>query len=133
MWALNKESVLFQQIRNCFRYVTENEIKGGVLGWNTSVHICIMNLHVSVGEYVFHFFLVIWCLKWLRHSVYLPCKGLIRRIGYTYNCSPCEVDLPYKTLLSHGLLTGFTDWCMYVYIYFWERWHHRVTFDSLFL
>ena len=37
MWALHHELVLFQQSRNCFRYVPDNEIRGDILGWTTSL------------------------------------------------------------------------------------------------
>ena len=37
MWALTNELVLFLQIRNCFSYVTYNEIEGYILGWNTYI------------------------------------------------------------------------------------------------
>ena len=33
----------------------------------------------------------------------------------------------YKTVLFHGLLAGFVNWYMYVYMYFWDRWYHLVT------
>ena len=36
MWALYHELVIFQQSRNCFRYVPENDIKGNILGCNLS-------------------------------------------------------------------------------------------------
>ena len=36
MWALHHELVLFQQSRNCFCYVPDNEIKGDILVWTTS-------------------------------------------------------------------------------------------------
>ena len=36
MWALHHELVLFLQSRNCFRYVPENDIEGGIVGWTTS-------------------------------------------------------------------------------------------------
>ena len=33
---LHHELVLFQQSRNCFRYVPENDIEEDILGWNPS-------------------------------------------------------------------------------------------------
>ena len=36
IWVIHHKLVLFLQSRNYFRYVPENEIKGGVLGWTTS-------------------------------------------------------------------------------------------------
>ena len=36
MQALHHELILFQQSRNYFRYVTENDIKRDILGWTTS-------------------------------------------------------------------------------------------------
>ena len=36
MWAVHHELVLFQQSRNYFRYVPENETEGEILGWNPS-------------------------------------------------------------------------------------------------
>ena len=41
MWALHHELVLFQQSRNCFCYVPENEIEGYILGWTTSTMGCV--------------------------------------------------------------------------------------------
>ena len=49
------------------------------------------------------------------------------QIGYIYNHYMWEVSLPYKTVLLHGLLTGFVDWYMYVYMYGWDIWRHCVT------
>ena len=37
MWALHHELVLFQQSRNCFCYVPENETEGDILGCTTSI------------------------------------------------------------------------------------------------
>ena len=50
MRALHHESVLFLQIRNCFCYVPDNEIEGGILGWTTSVAV---NLHPHCRLYFF--------------------------------------------------------------------------------
>ena len=36
MWALHHKLVIFQQSRNCFCCVPENEIEGGILGCTTS-------------------------------------------------------------------------------------------------
>ena len=36
MRAPHPELVLFQQSRNCFCYVPDNEIEGDILGWTTS-------------------------------------------------------------------------------------------------
>ena len=36
MWDLHHGLVLFQQSRNYFRYVPENDIEGEILGWTTS-------------------------------------------------------------------------------------------------
>ena len=36
MWALHHELVLFQKSRNCFRYVTDNDIEGDILGCTKS-------------------------------------------------------------------------------------------------
>ena len=36
MWDLHHKLVLFQQSRNIFCYVPENEIEGDILGWNPS-------------------------------------------------------------------------------------------------
>ena len=36
-----------------------------------------------------------------------------------YSQSLFDVDVHYKNELSHGLLTGFSYWNMYVYIYGW--------------
>ena len=36
MRTLHQELVIFQQSRNCFRYVTDNETEGGILGWTMS-------------------------------------------------------------------------------------------------
>ena len=40
MRALHHELILFQQIRNCFRYVPENETEEEILGWNPSASAC---------------------------------------------------------------------------------------------
>ena len=37
LYIIHHELVLLLQSRNCFRYVPENEIKGGILGWTTSI------------------------------------------------------------------------------------------------
>ena len=37
MWALHHKLVLLLQSRNCFRYELENDIKGDILGWTTSI------------------------------------------------------------------------------------------------
>ena len=39
MWDLHHELVLFQKSSNCFHYVPENDIEGGILGWTTSIRI----------------------------------------------------------------------------------------------
>ena len=39
MWYLHHKLVIFQQSRNCFCYLTENEIKGDILGWTTPLII----------------------------------------------------------------------------------------------
>ena len=36
MWDLHHKLVLLLESRNCFRYVPENEVEGGILGWTTS-------------------------------------------------------------------------------------------------
>ena len=36
MWDLHHKLVLFLQSRNCFCYIPDNEIEGGILGWTTS-------------------------------------------------------------------------------------------------
>ena len=36
MWALHHKLVLFQQSKNFFHYVPENDIEGDILGWTTS-------------------------------------------------------------------------------------------------
>ena len=36
MGSLHHELVIFLQSRNCFRYVTKNDIKGDIFGWTTS-------------------------------------------------------------------------------------------------
>ena len=36
MWGLHHELVLFLQSRNCFHYVLEDEVEGGILGWTIS-------------------------------------------------------------------------------------------------
>ena len=39
-----------------------------------------------------------------------------------FTIAPCERFLyRYKTELLHGLLNGFADWYIYVYMYCWER------------
>ena len=39
-----------------------------------------------------------------------------------FTISPCVMFLYcYKTTLLHGLLTGFEDWYMYVYMYWWDK------------
>ena len=41
MWALHHKLVLFQQSRNVFRYVPENDIEEYILGWTTSVDVWV--------------------------------------------------------------------------------------------
>ena len=90
--------------------------------------MCIMNMHIHGCVYVFLCFICyFWDWQWLRHSVYIPYYSLIRRIECIYNRFPCEVAVPYKNALSHGLLTGFADWYMYVYMYLWEKRRCRLT------
>ena len=43
MWALHHELVLFQQRRNSFCYVPENDIKGDILGCKPSVSAIIIS------------------------------------------------------------------------------------------
>ena len=51
MWDLHQELFLFQQSGNCFCYVPENEIKGIILGWTTSMQIYAMGLSSNdIGE-----------------------------------------------------------------------------------
>ena len=108
-------------VRAMFLWKTKPEDPGKSL-WNAPrmcVHRCIMYSH---------FLLVILNWQWLRHYGYLPYQGLIRRICSLYNWYPCEVAVPYKTSLSHGLLTGFADWYMYEYMYLWEKRPRCLTF-----
>ena len=47
--------VLFQQSRNYFRYVPENEIEGDILGWTTSIcvpffHGCVVSPFLSIDQ-----------------------------------------------------------------------------------
>ena len=37
IWSLYHELVLFQKIRNCFRYIPDNDIEGDILVWNPSM------------------------------------------------------------------------------------------------
>ena len=48
MWALHHELVLFQQSRNCFCYVPENNIEGGILVWTTSKRWCEDNMLATI-------------------------------------------------------------------------------------
>ena len=48
MWALHHELVLFLQGRNFFRYVSENEIEGGILGWTTSSKIFFISFFIHL-------------------------------------------------------------------------------------
>ena len=53
MWAIHHELFLFQQSRNCFPYVPDNEIEGGILGWNPSLDGISENIDtlVKTDEY----------------------------------------------------------------------------------
>ena len=47
MWALHHELVLYQQSRNCFHHVPDNEIEGGILVWTTSIVTTKANFHIT--------------------------------------------------------------------------------------
>ena len=83
--------------------------------------MCIMNLHVSIGEYVFLCF-PCYSLLTMTASFYLYTILRFNKAYWFYLQSlPVRFSVPYKTELLNGLLTGFADWYMYVYMYFWER------------
>ena len=66
----------------------------------------------------FHVLLVIWDWQLLRHSVYLPYRGLIRRIFTLVAIATCEMLMyHYKTGLSHVLLNGV---CGLIYVCIYE-------------
>ena len=47
-------------------------------------------------------------------------KGLMWRIDSSYNRSPFEFDVTFNTVLLRGLLTGFVDWYIYIYLFLRE-------------
>ena len=92
--------------------------------------MCTYVYHESAHKW-FRIYILTFSLLFLgltmTTSFYLsPIQILIRWIESIYNHPLCEVAVLYKTLLSHGLLTGFSDWYMYIYMYGWERWRHHV-------
>ena len=92
------------------------------------VHMCIINLHVhGLCIWIFIFPLLFLVLKMTASLCLYPIIRFNKADWFYLQSIPREVDVPYKTALSHGLLTGFTDWYMYVYMYCWERRRCRVT------
>ena len=71
MWALHHELVLFQKSRNCFRYVLENDIEGGILGWTTSM----CNLYTTL---VIHYIRI----SVLNNSLVMLCTSMYYRVTY---------------------------------------------------
>ena len=58
MWALHHEFVLFQQSRNCFCYVPDNEIEGYILGWTTPFIIVQVTLLILYQKVTSNYMLV---------------------------------------------------------------------------
>ena len=67
VWALYHELVLFLRYINSFRYIPENEIKGGILGCTPS-YVCFLLNHT--------------------HATGINDIPINKATGYTYEISP---------------------------------------------
>ena len=82
IWVLYHELVPFLQSRNCFRYVPENEIEGGILGWTP-----------SAGTY-FNWGVRSWLIWYVRVGcdVFIYWKGMI--LNGSWLCGGGDLGLP---------------------------------------
>ena len=81
---------------------------------------------VLVNVY-FRVFIVIFVITMTAWFFLSPILRLNKADWIYLQSLPVWESVPYNTVLPHGLMNGFADWYMYVYMYVLERQHCCVT------